>query len=74
MTMKKYFFQLQQGAVFCTEQQVVFTRDGYAIDKQAVTDEESNLCGQLQLTSSNAVKNVSNMEFKASVIIASWEE
>ena len=72
--MTKYFFQLEGGAVFSTTQQVLFTRDGYAIDKQAVTDEESNLYGQLQLSKELIVKNVSNIVFKACVIIASWEE
>lgn len=69
--MKMYYYYLTGGLLIKTEQYIVFTQEGYSIDKQAVTPEESCIIAEINYKGWN---KYTDLIFKSSDIIASWEE
>lgn len=72
--MKLYCFQLSTGVVFRTTQDIVYDYKGYCIDRQAVTDEGSNISGELSIPGIAQAKDVTNMMFRSKEIVAEWVE
>ncbi len=72
--MKKYHYQLTTGAIVVTEQEITFTAQGYSIDNQASTPEESILNGKLLLPAGYVNRDIHDLVFQSKDIVLSWIE
>lgn len=72
--MKQYCFQLTTGVIFRTTQDIVYNQEGYSIDRQAVTTEESFISGIISVPCRAQPINVADMVFSSSAIVATWIE
>lgn len=72
--MKQYAIQLNTGVIFKTSQEIVYTQEGYAIDRQAVTPDDYPINGRLYVGNDFLGIEVTDMVFNSSNVVASWYE
>jgi hypothetical protein len=72
--MKKYYYQFTTGLILSTAQDIHFSREGYAIDKDTPDNTESCINGELSTSLDSVPRKVEDITFRSRDIVISWEE